>query len=237
METKQLAEERIDDLCDNFEYYVNHALHTYRLDTPARYFHIKTTDRLTRTNNLALVLDDSLFFDYLYATLVAWGMDSRGAKLCGFTQFHDSILDKREEILKLNKYSLRLLAQVDESDDETYKNFVHLVTNVLRHISVSATESKLVANTKALHHILPNLIPPIDRNFTLQFLFNNKAVKQGDKSLSQFFDVLNYYIDIYDELENQVDNMIEAHSWNSSVTKIIDNAIIGYCLIKLPRKK
>jgi hypothetical protein len=91
MMKEELIEKRIDELCEHFEEYVATAIDKYRVDTPARHFHIKTIQRLTSAKSLNEVLDDELFYDYLYATLVSWGMSGRGAKLIGFTGFKDTI--------------------------------------------------------------------------------------------------------------------------------------------------
>ena len=36
-----------------------------------------------------------------------------------------------------------------------------------------------MGNSKVLAHLLPNLIPPVDREYTLTFLFRNKQVTNG----------------------------------------------------------
>ena len=83
-----------------------------------------------------------------------------------------------------------------------------------------------------LHHFLPCLIPPIDGKFTLRFFYNDTGVEPGDKSISQFNEVLDNYIRIYEKIGGNIENMIQPDNWNSSVTKIIDNAIIGYWLAR-----
>jgi len=229
MLSEQELDKRINGLCDNFESYVNLTINTYRSDSPARHFHIRTIQRLTSAKGLNEVLDDELFYDYLYATLVSWGMSGRKAKLIGFAEFKDSIQSSRNNIIELHRYSLKLLANEDGADSKVYDDVVRLICQIFSKVSVSATESKLVANSKALHHILPNLIPPVDRNYTLQFFYDNKNVKRGDACISQFLDILGYFEQIYMVVGEEAEVLVQPHSFNSSVTKVIDNAIIGYC--------
>lgn len=228
MISEEELDKRIENLCEDFPSYVNWTLQSYRLDTPARHFHARTIKRLRSHGNLASLLEDEIFFDYLYATLVSWNMDSRGAKLCGFNEFMNTICHSRTTIEKLTTYSLRSLSQDDAFSTGAFEEAIKLMNGLLFTVRVSGTESWLVANTKALHHILPDLIPPIDRNHTLKFFFDNTLVKRGTKSNYQFFQVFSHYLDIYDCVSAQIESMVDINTFNSSSTKIIDNAIIGY---------
>jgi len=219
---------RIEDLCDNLSSYNKLAIGAYRLDSPARHFHIKTIQKLKTHKNLESVFEDEVFFDYLYATLVAWNMNSQGAKLCGFIQFINTIRNSRQQIIELNKHSLKSLVHEEAVASGRYAQAVERINTILSILRISETESWLVANTKVLHHILPELIPPVDRKYTLKFFFNNTSVKKGEKSNKQFHEVFIHYLYIYDLVVEEVVNMVEENSFNSSSTKVIDNAIIGY---------
>ena len=39
----------------------------------------------------------------------------------------------------------------------------------------------MVAETKALHHLLPHLIPPVDRTYTVRFFHENTLMPRGDE--------------------------------------------------------
>lgn len=219
---------RINNLCDNFSSYNKSAIEAYRLDSPARHFHIKTINRLKCHKDFESVFGDEVFFDYLYATLVAWNMDSQGAKLCGFEQFIKTICNNHQQIAELNKHSLRSLIDEDAINSGAFAHAIERINTVLSSLRISETESWLVANTKVLHHLLPGLIPPVDRKYTLKFFFDSTAVKKRDKSNNQFFEVLEQYLYIYELVSDEVENMVDESSFNSSSTKVIDNAIIGY---------
>lgn len=221
---------RIEALVDNFQLYVDLNNKIYRPDTPSRHFHIRTVNLLCKAKNYDVFNDT--YLDYVYMTLVAWGMENRKAKLVEFKRFKESIINNRKKIIELNGYNLRSLSEVPSNIEEVNE----LTQDVFTRLNISATNSKLVANTKTLHHFVPSLIPPVDRKFTLRFFFNNKNVKPGDKSISQFNKVLEYYVKIYEKIGVNIENMIQPDNWNSSVTKIIDNAIIGYWLAREPKK-
>jgi len=44
------------------------------------------------------------------------------------------------------------------------------------HAGVSTSRTQIVASSKFLHHLLPDLIPPIDRQYTFAFLTGQKTV-------------------------------------------------------------
>ena len=40
-----------------------------------------------------------------------------------------------------------------------------------------ASDTSLVGNSKVMHHMLPNIVPPIDREYTLWFLRGHTNIK------------------------------------------------------------
>jgi len=221
-EKENLIERKMDELCDQFELLVDKANQRGRPDSPARYFHIKTINRL-RAIGLESVFDDSLFFDYLYATLATWGMDTRGAILPGFQSFLSGVCENRERIIGLSNQSLATLSEQENTD--AIITVIRNIWEILPNMKVSQKKSQLVAGSKTLHHLLPDLVPPIDRRYTLDFFFGRKTIRNPQADFSEVF--VNYLY-IYERTSELVDRMIAKNPLNSSVTKVIDNAIIGY---------
>jgi hypothetical protein len=92
-------------------------------------------------------------------------------------------------------------------------------------------ETKIVIGTKALHHLIPELVPPMDRQYTLRFFFEHTTMNQGDRMA---FDVmLPQFHQIATNCAEQISSLIGVGSMNTSVTKIIDNAIVGYGIERL----
>lgn len=214
--------QRMDEVCDNLERYVREANEQGRPDSPARHFHVATINRL-RSLGLAAIFDDNLYFEYLYATLAAWGMDSRGAKLKGFDSFVRGIRSNHEKIVNLSTYRLASLA---EQDQDIVMRVILSIWQVIPALGVAQGKSQLVAGSKTLHHLLPDLVPPIDRRYTLKFLFNRTNITNAKSDFAQVF--INYLY-MFEAAEETIKKIVGgANPLNSSVTKVIDNAIIAY---------
>lgn len=102
-----------------------------------------------------------------------------------------------------------------------------------------ASKTSLVGNSKVMAHALPNLVPPVDRQYTLRFLFGNTNIRN---ELEHEWDRLQlilqnfFYPIVLDRAfkakantwqENQVEFV-----WDTSPLKIVDNLVIG--LLKSP---
>ena len=220
---------RIEDLMDSFQDYVDHTMREYRVDSPSRYFHIRAVAQLASHADLNSAFDDRLLFEYIYATLTAWNMDSLNARLCGFSELWSSFQDNRERFCNLSNYTLRSIEQlssVTNGSNHELGEVIRQLAEVLLVVNVSRTGSWLVAATKASHHLLPELIPPIDRRNTLRFFYG----KHPPQALcfEHFAQVISYYVEVSASLSEEIGSMIDVSSFNSSTTKIIDNAVIGW---------
>ena len=88
----------------------------------------------------------------------------------------------------------------------------------------------LVAGTKALHHLLPSLIPPVDREYTIRFFHGNKGMHMGEERA--FKEVFPAFAEIASRVTDDL-AVNERSPMNTSPTKIVDNAIVGYVWSKL----
>lgn len=85
----------------------------------------------------------------------------------------------------------------------------------------------LVANSKALHHILPSLVPPIDRQYTLRFFYSHMTISQGDRTA--FMEMFPHSQTIAASQQTAIASRL-GRGTHTSETKVIDNAIVGYVL-------
>jgi hypothetical protein len=92
----------------------------------------------------------------------------------------------------------------------------------------------LVGNTKVMAHFLPNLIPPVDRQYTLNYLYNKNYIPNNiDKEWNMLKDILlNFFYPIANdtdflELSQSWINEPDLYPWDTSTLKTIDNIIIG----------
>jgi hypothetical protein len=82
----------------------------------------------------------------------------------------------------------------------------------------------LVAGSKALHHLLPELVPPMDRAYTQQFFgWHNPEFQYGQQKC---FRIAFAALALVARRVNPR-QFVEAHPWNTSVTKVLDNALVG----------
>ena len=104
-----------------------------------------------------------------------------------------------------------------------------LICNVIWDLPVGIGSTKIVSGSKALHHLLPDLVPPIDREYTVQFFFNNKNAIQGDeaKQREAFHLMYPHFVTVCRERKTEIECRL-GRGMNTSVTKVVDNAIVGY---------
>jgi len=171
----------------------------------------------------------------IYAVMPSWGMHrmgSSGAKMVNYDIFKKEILKNEDVFRELNTKNYKNIVDIN--------NIVELMTKK-EIFHVSKTESSLVSSSKVLHHILPNIISPIDRNYSIRFMRKNKD-DWGSSSMNipdeetyariflngmyEFIRnhekmMLNYIIEINE-------NTLFNNDFNTSLTKIFDNLIMVY---------
>ena len=145
----------------------------------------------------------------------------RGAKLTTVEKFKQSILQNnlKENLIELSKYKL---SSTSRRQIET--EIVELLENVFLNLKVMETKRRLVGVSKALHFLLPNLVMPIDTKYTMNFFSISTAV---DRELNTFKII---FIESYNIAMGLclTQNEVDGKRWNTSVPKLIDNAIIGF---------
>jgi len=174
-------------------------------------------------------LESKSFFEYLYATLASWGMHRmgpKGAKLVEFTEFMKTLQVQKARILELQEHKLT------QTSEEKLNDISNKLWSILDNLKVSATETQLVAGSKALHHVLPNLMPPIDREHTLRFLYGYNPTYGSDED--RFKRILPCLWEIGSRNKSTILRWI-GRGFHTSETKVIDNAIVGY--VKTRMKK
>jgi hypothetical protein len=220
------VQRRIGDLVSTFD----DCLARFESDAifagPTLYFHLRTLETLRAHVSPAQALDDQRWFDYLYATLASWGMHRmgpRGAKLRPMDDLRDSFQGQRPAIAEIQRLRLHEL-----SSDEV-KDVAHRLWSILSGLKVGIGQTILIANSKALHHLLPELMPPVDRQYTLMFFFNSTMLPP-DTQERTFKTMYPYFHEIALACRDRIFAALDAgrSPWNTSTTKVIDNAVIGY---------
>ena len=99
---------------------------------------------------------------------------------------------------------------------------------LINKLKIGEGETKLIFNSKTLHHLLPSLIPPIDRQYTLLFFYNSTGPPLIENCFSEIYPK---FVEIALSRKNDIVKMI-GKGFHTSETKAVDNAIVGYVLKK-----
>jgi hypothetical protein len=182
--------------------------------------------------------------EMLYATLTAWGMHRMGdsekakTKLTDWPRFQSSIASQSQQLLRFRRYRLTEMSNFEYSD------VISQMQDCYNRLDLSVSEATIVANSKALHHLFPEFIPPIDRQYTFRF-FTQPTDKWLDpkgkfkqvqlpKARNEQFKL---FLKICTEMKNLADRVdskfIRQEYEESRVTapKALDNAIVNYVRI------
>ena len=180
--------------------------------------HLHTVELRSRLGSASAAAKDPEFAHSLWRTLTLWGMNKRRAELTPESVFRNSLRQCASEIGMLEDARLdaETLSATKAGDS---------IWGLIDRLRISATSARLVATTKALHHLLPHLVVPMDRQFTGAFFnWNNQAwqVKQEQSFKAAFL--------IFARIARSAKPAQYVSSgWNTSPTKVIDNAIVAYC--------
>lgn len=101
------------------------------------------------------------------------------------------------------------------------------IWDVLGSQRASTSATRIVAGSKALHHVLPDLVPPIDRQYTFQFFTGQKAVTTGDEGA--FLEWFPYLAEIGRRAAAEIQEALDRGRFMATgAAKLVDNAIMGF---------
>jgi len=225
-----------DDLIKNIGHYYKRSLEVMKeFGGPSIYFHVQAIKE-QETDFLS-----DRHIEMIYATLASWGMHKMGdpeitkAKMVEFPEFKHSIIKHRGRLQQL--YSLRM----DSCSQEQYGKHIYDLKQIYCSLKVSISDATIVTHSKTLAHILPHLIPPIDRQYTIRFFTQeNKAfftesgkyrpVNLPQRLDAQFVDFKKYCCRmkmLFDQCDHQLFTT-DKETFNTSFPKIMDNLIMAF---------
>ena len=174
--------------------------------------------------------EDNYFFDFMYAGLTAWRMNRGKNRLINFRKFRENIIKQKNNLKKLEKKTIINFS--DEDIQMLKKIFMKLqLTETRKKEEYVPTKSVIVSNSKTLHFILPDLIPPIDNAFTGKIYSltgnRNRQFKVFIKTMRLYQEIMNKY-----EINKSTLKCSEENSW-CTLGKVMDNVLIK--LIEEPK--
>jgi len=211
---------KVADILENAERYHRQFYSEKTFGGPSLHFHLRALGRLGKTGPTQRA-------EFIYAVLSSWGMHRMGkggSKMLPFYEFEKSIRAVGPDVAKARHI---LPATITESDWK-------LLENIFKKLRIMESETRIVGHSKVMAHLLPNAIAPVDREYTLNFLFRSKSIRNNldaewmlmRKIHERFF----YPIANDTHFQKQASKWLEnpqRFPWDTSVLKIIDNLVIG----------
>jgi len=226
--TIKRMQQRVDKLIAHFDQYMQVFDEANPFTGASLYFHLRTIEALRKHRFASRALDDDCFFVLLYATLASWGMQRPGLNspttLVDFRDMLGSFVAQRPAIESLESLRLSRLSESElrDASDGVWK--------LMDSLSVGRQRAKLVVNSKALHHVLPDLVPPIDRAYVLRFFYNRRTLTSPEEKT--FKEIYPFFHRVAQAAAPRLPNLL-GKGMHTSETKIIDNAIVGFVLAEL----
>jgi len=161
----------------------------------------------------------------LYSTLEAWDMDKRRAKLNEFETVKEPI--QQHELFLIDLYKNKL-DSIESLENEKGEKIIRGLEFVFCHLEIMKSERRIVGVSKTMHFLLPDLVMPIDSTYTMPcFYGTNKYNGKAEKEFQTFLDIFTKTHRITKNLKLTNDD-VDGEKWNTSIPKLIDNAIIGF---------
>jgi hypothetical protein len=183
-------------------------------------WHRATINRRRTWPDVQSALNDDLLLDHLYETLQQWGIGRRASRLVPPIEFRERLRTVSREFAAFD--SIRL----DEAAAALGSTASRL-WELIERLHVVKNASLIVPGTKTLHHLLPDLVPPMDRAWTGAFFLWSAAAPQSGQRRT--------FLRTFDRLaviaRSAEPSQYVGGGWRTSISKVVDNAIIGYCKI------
>jgi hypothetical protein len=209
---------RVVSLIDDFDQYVEIYDRSPFKRTGQYEFHRQTIDRRTAVGSVEAAVHDEQFLGLLYKTLPRWGIGMRASVLVSFTEFRSTLESHLGQLVELEPLTI-------ESLTENVQSTIGAIDFLISDLHVVDNRARIVAGTKALHHLLPNLVPPMDRQFTGAFFGWSTLDPQNNQTV-----ILNEAFGAFVEIAGVTrPSRLVGAGWRTSSTKVLDNALIGYC--------
>jgi hypothetical protein len=178
---------------------------------PDLYFYKRLIHLRNDCGSIESFLADNYHIEILYATLVSWDMNTRRAKMKYFDEFRASVLSCLDQFRRLESFESTCITDS--------MRLMPPLRNAYRKLSLMKTSGRLVSNSKLLHFLFPRMFMPMDRSNTLSYFYGNTG-----ESLNKYIEVTELAYEIMKMPENWADYLDD--KWNTTVPKMIDNAII-----------
>lgn len=212
---------RVDDLIDHFGVYVDRYDREFPFTRSGQqHLHQQTIERRRVLGSIEAAIEDRTYVMLLRSTLKAWGIGTRGSRQVSEGAFVEGLQYWSPELCELEPIAIEHLgSDVLDVSARVYQ--------LVAELPVVENKAKVVAGTKALHHLLPDLVPPMDRAWTGEFFGWQKTTDfqyAQEKIFTEGFVTL-----ATAAAATRPSAYVGGGGWRTSQTKVLDNAVIGWC--------
>lgn len=211
---------KVSDVLNNAEKYHGQFCDVKNFGGPSLHFHRR-----------ALGLEGKVSADeqaeLIYGVLASWGMHRMGpggSKMLPFQEFKASLNTLASQVSKASGINPLAMSEGDWSQLES----------IFKAIRVMDSKTLIVGNSKVMAHLLPGVIAPVDREYTLKFLFGTGFITNNPdkewqlmrKIHEEFFCPVARDGAFQKRAAKWVANQTQ-WPWDTSLLKVIDNLVIG----------
>jgi hypothetical protein len=221
---RPVLEARVQDLFTSFVEYLEVFSLRGPFSTSQLRAHLKALNRRAAFASAAEAVSDSEFADAVRDVLRQWGVGTRGAELVPSEVFRTELRKLAPNLDELGR------AQIEDRALDI-RRVASMVWRLLDSICLvtkhgQPVRNRLVSGSKALHHVLPALVFPIDREYTQTFFgWHNPEFQYNPRDC---FEVI--FFALAETARTVKPSRFVGEGWMSSPTKILDNAVVGYCV-------
>lgn len=220
---KEGIDQRLAELCNHFDGYVHAFAKTPPFGAEQLGSHLKTLQLCKDSSSAHDAARSAAVAESLRETLRLWGIGSRGAEIATLEKFKRELnriapLLSPLEGLRIDDLGGRVGAVADS---------IWYIISGLDIVSKNGqpVRNRVVSGTKTLHHLLPDLVPPMDREYTQTFFgWANPEFQNHPK------DCFRFAFEKVAAIARSVHPQGHVGAgWNSNRSKVLDNAIVGFC--------
>lgn len=165
--------------------------------------------------------------ELIYGVLASWGMHRMGkggSKMLPYDTFRNSLQATAAPAVTAGRINPAIMSEGDW----------RILESIFKAIQVMASKTSIVGNSKVMAHLIPNAVAPVDREYTLKFLFGNGNITNDlDKEWLLFRKIHEeFFYPIANDRAFQhvaVKWIAEQGTWpwDTSLLKVVDNLVIG----------
>jgi hypothetical protein len=224
LERSQLIDTRVAKLTGGFAHYVQ--TYDQRVSFTSRQLaaHKACLALRREAGSVRAAVNDERFVESLIRTLRAWRLGNRASRLAAPAVFAAALRSSLPALEALEGLAIDAEDLPDDIGEQLW--------TLIESLGIVENKAKIVAGTKALHHLLPDLVVPMDHVWTGKFFQFHPPEWQGAASQRRIFRLAyRCFADVARQV--QVQRYVSGQGWRTCRTKVIDNALIGFCMDEL----